>query len=255
MVTNFHEITKQFEQALCDYTGAKYCVAVDNASNGIYIALMYEKEVGNWNPIEQPISIPCRTYMSVPCEIINAGGMVNFLKKENDNGKLKGAYRLNPTRVIDSALRFTADMYEENTLTILSFTGAYKHFKLSKGGAILTDDEKAYNWLKKARNSGRGEMSYHDDNFTQIGINCYMMPEVASRGLVLFNQFYNADGSKKENQDLELPYPDLSKFSIYKRTSEVKQLHNYINYLQSKVQGEVLSFGEFTLFSSMIKNN
>jgi len=43
------------------------------------------------------------------------------------------------------------------------------------------------------------------------------MPELAARGLLLMNQFYNADGSKKNNEDLELPYPDLSKFEIYKR--------------------------------------
>jgi hypothetical protein len=29
------------------------------------------------------------------------------------------------------------------------------------------------------------------------------------------NQFYNLDGTKKHNEDLELPYPDLSKFEIY----------------------------------------
>jgi hypothetical protein len=29
------------------------------------------------------------------------------------------------------------------------------------------------------------------------------------------NQFYNADGTKKHNEDLELPYPDLSKFKIW----------------------------------------
>ena len=33
--------------------------------------------------------------------------------------------------------------------------------------------------------------------------------------LLLMNQFYNIDGSKKHNKDLELPYPDLSKFNIY----------------------------------------
>ena len=27
--------------------------------------------------------------------------------------------------------------------------------------------------------------------------------------------FYNMDGTKKINEDLELPYPDLSKFDIY----------------------------------------
>jgi hypothetical protein len=44
-----------------------------------------------------------------------------------------------------------------------------------------------------------------------------MMPELAARGLLLMNQFYNIDGSKKQNVDLELPYPDLSKFEIYKQ--------------------------------------
>jgi hypothetical protein len=43
------------------------------------------------------------------------------------------------------------------------------------------------------------------------------MPELASRGLLLMNQFYNLDGTKKSNQDLELPYPDLSKFDVYQQ--------------------------------------
>jgi hypothetical protein len=30
-------------------------------------------------------------------------------------------------------------------------------------------------------------------------------------------QFYNIDGTKKQNEDLELPYPDLSKYEIYKQ--------------------------------------
>ena len=47
-----------------------------------------------------------------------------------------------------------------------------------------------------------------------------MMPELASRGLMLMGQFYNADGSKKHNDDLELPYPDLSQFDIYKGIDE-----------------------------------
>jgi hypothetical protein len=42
-----------------------------------------------------------------------------------------------------------------------------------------------------------------------------MMPELAARGLLLMGQFYDMLGNKKHNQDLELPYPDLSKFPIY----------------------------------------
>jgi hypothetical protein len=50
-----------------------------------------------------------------------------------------------------------------------------------------------------------------------LGWNFYMMPELAARGLLLISQFYNLDGSKKQMDDLELPYPDLSKYEIYKK--------------------------------------
>ena len=43
-----------------------------------------------------------------------------------------------------------------------------------------------------------------------------MMPELAARGLLLMGQFYEG-GKKKVNSDLELSYPDLSKFEIYKQ--------------------------------------
>ena len=128
---------------------------------------------------------------------------------------IKGAYQLYPTKVWDSALRFTGDMYIPNTHMCVSFTGPYKHFKLSKGGAILTDDYDAYLWFKRARYSGRRACSYHEDNFDMLGWNFYMMPELAARGLLLIDQFYNPDGSKKQNEDLEMSYPDLSKFKVY----------------------------------------
>lgn len=208
MANGVYKITEDFEQALCDYTGAKYAVALDSQSNAIFLSLIYE----NISGLE--ITIPSRTYPSIPCEIIHAGGRVKFKKVERKT--LKGAYRLEPTKVWDSALRFTADMYIPNTHTCISFTGAYKHLKLSKGGAILTDDEKAYLWFKKSRYSGRNECSYHDDNFDMLGWNFYMIPELAARGLLLMAQFYKGT-VKKANEDLELPYPDLSDFEIYKK--------------------------------------
>lgn len=202
-----YDVTNEFEKRLADYTGAPYAVTLDNQSNGLFLALMYEKVGGT------TITIPERTYPSVPCEIIHAGAKVAFDAVEGTT--LKGAYQLKPSRVWDSALRFTADMYLPNTHMCISFTGPYKHFKLSKGGAILTDDYQAYLWFKRARYSGRRECSYHDDHFDMLGWNFYMMPELATRGLLLMNQFYNPDGSKKHNADLELAYPNLSKFPIY----------------------------------------
>ena len=209
MANGIYKITEEFERELCKYTGAPYAIALDSQSNAIFLSLYYEKIQG------KEIIIPSRTYPSVPCEIIHAGGKVNFIKTEGRT--LKGAYQLYPTKVWDSALRFTCDMYTPNTHMCISFTGPYKHLKLSKGGAILTDDESAYKWFKRARFSGRRECSYHEDSLDMLGWNFYMIPELATRGILLMNSFYNLDGTKKHNEDLELPYPDLSKFEIYQQ--------------------------------------
>jgi len=206
MAYGIYKVTEEFEQALADYTGAKYAITVDNASNALFLAMKYEKVEG------KTITIPNRTYPSVPCEIIHAGAKVKFKKVKGES--IKGAYQLKPTNIYDSALRFTADMYIPGSHMCLSFTGPYKTFKLSKGGCILTDDYEAYLWFKRARYSGRRECSYHDDNFDMIGWNFYMMPELAARGLLLMSQFYHND-VKTHQEDIEMKYPDLSKFKIY----------------------------------------
>lgn len=214
MAQGVHKITEEFEKALCDYTGSKYAVTLDNMSNALFLALYYEKNIKK-SINSNIITIPSRTYPSVPCEIIHAGLKVNF--REVNSKTIKGPYILEGSNVWDSALRFTADMYIPNTHMCVSFTGPYKTLKLSKGGAILTDDHEAMLWFKRARFSGRRECSYHDDHFDMLGWNFYMMPELAARGLLMMSQFYNLDGTKKQIEDLELPYPDLSKYSVYKQ--------------------------------------
>jgi len=187
MAQGIHKITEDFEKSLCDYTGAPYAVALDNMSNALFLALYYEKNIKK-SLTDEKIDCPSKTYPSVPCEIIHAGLKVNFTPVEGD--KIKGTYQLSPSNVWDSALRFTADMYIPKSHMCLSFTGPYKTLKLSKGGAIITDDYQAM---------------------------LYMMTELSARGLLMMTQFYNLDGTKKHNEDLELPYPDLSKFEIYKQ--------------------------------------
>lgn len=204
-----YDITAEFERKLCEYTGAPYAVAVDNQSNALFLALMYEASKGLKG---RTLTIPKHTYPSVPCEIIHSGNFVNFIDSDK---MLTGEYQLQGSTVWDSALRFTFNMYRSGQMQCLSFTGPYKHLKLGKGGAILTDNIEAYKWLKKARFSGRSECSYHDDNFEMLGWNFYMLPEIAAKGVRDMQQFYNLDGTPKDMPDLSLPYPDLSKFKIY----------------------------------------
>tara|TARA_R110000765_G_scaffold224643_3_gene328636 strand:+ start:615 stop:1241 length:627 start_codon:yes stop_codon:yes gene_type:complete len=208
-MSNVYDVNDKFEKELCKYTGAPYAVVVDNCSNALFLCLMYEKVQGS------TLEIPSRTYPSVPCAIIQAGAKISF--KETDSNYLTGAYQLSPSKVWDSALLFTSDMYLKDTHMCLSFTGPYKTFQLSKGGAILTDDYEAYLWFRRARFSGRREMSYHEDSFDMLGWNFYMMPELATRGLLLIKQFYDLDENPIQNKPLTLPYPDLSKFEIYNK--------------------------------------
>lgn len=205
-MTSIYDITAEFERRLCDYTGAPYAVAVDNQSNGLFLALMFEGVKG------RTVRIPSHTYPSVPCAIIHAGAKVDFAYSPK---VLTGEYQLEGTNVWDSALRFTHGMYRKGQMQCLSFTGPYKHLKLGKAGAILTDSHEAYLWLKRSRFSGRRECSYHDDNLDMLGWNFYLLPEIAAKGVRDMQQFYNIDGTPKDMPDISLPYPDLSKFDIY----------------------------------------
>jgi len=203
---NPHKVTEAFEEAICNYTDAPYCVCVDNASNALFLALTYDDIRG------KEIRIPARTYVSVPCEIIHAGGKVVFAP--GGGTTLRGAYVLQGSHVIDSALRFTASMYIPGFFMCCSFTGPYKHLKLGKGGCILTDNKDAAEWFRRARYSGRRPVSYHEDHFDMLGWNYYMNPIISELGLLLIQQFYK-DGERLDNPDLELPYPDLSKMPAY----------------------------------------
>lgn len=209
---NPHDVTKLFESEICKYTGAPYCATTDNASNALFLALMYDNIRG------KEIEVPCFTYPSVPCEVINAGGKVKFTQSPlSIPGYLKGAYQLKGSRVWDSALRFTCDMYIPDTFMCCSFTGGYKHLNLGKGGCILTDSYDAYAWFKKARFSGREECSYHvQDSFKMTGWNFYMNPMIAALGLLNMTKFYHVNGTKKDMPDIELPYPNLSLHPAYK---------------------------------------
>ena len=207
MKHNPYKIVSMFEEEVSDYCGARYGVAVDNATNGLFLCLKYLRAEG------KEITIPARTFMSVPCAIIHAGASVKFDKEHTSiRGKrLKGEYQLSPLPVWDSALRFTKDMYREGQFQCISFSGPHKFLKLGKGGMILTDDKKAYEWLKRACYFGRNPVDHLVDHFDMLGWNYYMLPEIAAKGLSVM------PGIGEHNDDLEIEYQDLSVYDIYKK--------------------------------------
>lgn len=193
-IHNPFRVVQMFEEELANYCGSSYAVAVDSCTNALFLSCLYHK-------VKQ-VTIPKKTYLSVPQSILNAGGKVDLKDIE-----WSGSYYLEPYPIIDSALRFTSNMYVPNTLTCLSFHFK-KHIPIGKGGAILTDDKEAYEWLKKMRYEGRNEKSYWSDDINLVGWNMYMTPSEAATGLCLMQN------TNLHNEDLKEPdgYRDLNEF-------------------------------------------
>ena len=200
-VSNSWDIVDLFEKKIAEYSGSKYAVSLDNCTNAIFLCLKYLDYTGE-------VTIPSRTYCSVPCSILNAGCKVKF-----EDVEWSGVYQLKPTPIYDGAVRFKKGMYKPNTYHCLSFH-IRKHIPIGKGGMILTDDYNAYKWFQLARYSGRhtaDNILYKDDTFDMIGWNMYMTPEQAARGLELFSKI----GDDNVDQESSGSCKDLSKYLIY----------------------------------------
>jgi dTDP-4-amino-4,6-dideoxygalactose transaminase len=202
-VKNPHAVTKDFEAALCDYTGAKYAVATNSCTAAIMLAVAWHLRDGIGLDV---IEIPSRTYVSVPMSIIHAGGRVSFRDEE-----WSGSYQLKPLPVWDSARRFTSDMFIPGEMQAVSFH-ASKILGIEQGGALLHDDEEADAWLRRARFDGRTEgIDPRECVFDMIGFHCYMNPGTAAQLLL---KLYSLP---KHNADLKNdPYPELDKIGIFK---------------------------------------
>lgn len=199
MIHNPHKIVEWFEEEVAYYTGSPYAVSCDNCTNAIRMCcrLLKVKEV----------TIPLRTYVSVPQSILQAGGTLKF-----EDIEWSGIYQLKPYPIYDAAKRFTSGMYIPNTLMCLSF-GIRKHLKLGKGGMILTDNKNHVEELKKMRWSGRQEkVSIFEDIIPEDGWNSYITPEQAARGLMLLSVFPKYTEDQPENP----PYRKLTEFEIFK---------------------------------------
>jgi dTDP-4-amino-4,6-dideoxygalactose transaminase len=198
MLHNPYKIVKMFEEEVASYTGAPYAVSIDSCTNALFLCCKY-LNVGN-------VTIPKHTYLSVPMSIIHSGGKVIF-----ENLHWSGTYQLKPYPIYDAAKRLTSNMYESGTYMCLSFH-IKKQLGISKGGMILTDNEDAVEWFKKARYEGRSEKFYKEDDIGMLGWNMYMTPQQASHGLSLMQNY----PEHKEDLSEKSGYRDLTEFSIFK---------------------------------------
>jgi len=183
-----------FESALAKYTGAPFVVVTDGCTHAIELCMRYERVTS--------CDLTAYTYLSVP-QMLKQLGVYYTMRTEYWTGE----YRFHGTRIWDSARRLEHNMYRSGQMQCLSF-GHSKPLQLGKGGAILLDDEQAYQELSCMRSDGR-DLRIHpwelQENFGEGYHYCPTL-ETCQQGIELLKQ--TTPQSQKAN------YPDCRKIII-----------------------------------------
>lgn len=208
-MSNPYDVVKQFESALCDYTGAKYAVTVTSCTMALLLAVKWHlRNRQGWNIL---VEIPKHTYVGVPMSIVNAGGWPVFHDED-----WQGYYQLRPLEVYDSARWFYSGMYQSGRFQCVSFHHTKTLGLAAHGGAILHDNDEADEWFRRARFDGRKEgVAPKDDTFPMIGWHCYMTPATAAEGLMRLSVLPKHNDPLPWGPGTSSDYADLSKLSIF----------------------------------------
>jgi dTDP-4-amino-4,6-dideoxygalactose transaminase len=201
-----------FENKLAEYTGYKYAIACDSNSNAIRLILHY------LDVTDTKITIPAKTYVSVPNQIILSGNIPVFEDIEWD-----GIYPFGGVPIIDAATGLWKDMVigYEDYFMVLSFH-IKKILNIGTGGMILTNDVRFEKWARPMIYDGRHkDIMYDDDQFECIGWHMYMSPEQAKRGLEIFNSPKVQSCNKSVGGSWK--YKDLREQKIYERYKFIKR--------------------------------
>ena len=203
-----YRVVDDFEAELADYTGAPYAVTVDSCTNAIYAMLTFERVTYGY----ESVGIPTRTYVGVLQAATNAGYDVEFWEEDWQRFRDPWYCFTGYGFVVDSARYLARDMYApaRGAFVCLSFHAA-KQLPLGRGGAVLTDDQRAAEWLMRFRTDGRAPGDPHP-YATFPAAHIYMPPDTAARGLWILSRWNDAGYSPPP-----LPredYPDLSKLRL-----------------------------------------
>tara|TARA_R110002110_G_scaffold83233_1_gene216126 strand:- start:986 stop:1588 length:603 start_codon:yes stop_codon:yes gene_type:complete len=190
---------KDFEGKMAKFYGAPYAVATDCCTHGIELCLRLTKE--------QTVTIPSRTYLSIPFVLDKLKLEWNF-----EDIDWQDYYYLKNTNIIDAAVYWKEAGYIPGTFMCLSFQ-FQKHLSLGRGGMILTDNKEAAIALKKMSYDGRlPDIPWRDQDIDSVGYHYYMTPETATLGLSKLEQAKTEKPRKWSVND----WPDLRNMSVFK---------------------------------------
>lgn len=173
---------EDFERTLAGYIGTKYAVALNSCTDALYLALRGLKIAPG-----DEVLVPSRTFVASAQVIVQVGatpiyydldGVLNFTKKTKAiiPVHIEGAFDAHFSEIMDlantkgwyviedaaQALGATQNGKKAGSFGIagcFSFYPAKTLGAFGDAGALVTDDEKLYNWIKGARNHFKEDAS------------------------------------------------------------------------------------------------
>ena len=188
----------EFETALAQFTSAPYVVMTDCCTHAIELCMRYDRvEFCAFTPF---------TYLSIPMLMHKLD--IKYTYEVGDPAQWVGEYRFRKTRIWDSARRLEQHMYRPGQIQCVSF-GHDKPLSIGRGGAILLDDEVAYQALLQMRYDGRDLTINPWSAQQQFRVGYHYRPtiEEAQRGLELLSQY-------QSQPPRAVVYPDCRQISI-----------------------------------------
>ena len=178
-------IVEDFEEAFCNYVGAKYAVAVNSATNAIFLSLL-DKNV--------TCKIPTVIPPVVGNAILTSGNNIEFIDNVSWVGDSYTLHDFGDYKIIDSAQRVERNQFSEandDDLMIFSFYPT-KPVGSCDGGIIVSNNKDKIDTLRTlAYNGMTTEKSNWDRKLLNAGYKFYMnsiQADVALRSLSLLDR-------------------------------------------------------------------
>lgn len=227
---------KEFEKAICDYTGAKYCVALNSATSTLHVAMMalgiskgdevittpitflasancarycgadvkfadIESDTANIDPDEIEKHITDKTKAIIP---------VHFAGQSCDMEKIYKIAQKHNLKIVEDAAHAIGSEYkgkkvgccEYSDMVVFSFHPV-KTITTAEGGAVVTNNKELYEKLCAYRSHGMhkdGEMANTwEYEMRELGYNYRMTDVQAALGI---SQLKRLDEFKKRRREI-----------------------------------------------------
>lgn len=244
---------EQFEKAICEYTGAKYCVAVNSATSGLHIAML----AAGIGPGDESITSPLTFLASANCARLAGANAVfadilpktaninpdeikkhitaktravvpvHFAGQSCDMEAVNKAVHGSPKKIyiIEDAAHAIGSEYKGSKvgsckysdMTVFSFHPV-KTITTGEGGAVTTNDEELYNKLKAYRSHGMHHTELWAYEMRELGLNYRMTDIHAALGISQLKKIEKFKKRRREiadfyNRNLGLPHLEEESFS------------------------------------------